>query len=86
MENIEFPAGHIPVAVAARVLGVDQTTVRSIIISTSQKDDAIGIALRHGCPVTDVSEMGSKKGRINYYIFPAKFYEKTGYVWKGEKE
>ena len=39
-----------------------------------------------GQVVTDVSEIDSRLGRINFYISPKKLYEFTGYVWKGEKQ
>lgn len=74
-----FPKGSVPVAVAARVYGKDATWVRAGIIFGWLP---IGTATRDKKPVT---EMGGK-GRINYYISPAKLYEHTGYVWKGEKQ
>ena len=30
---------------------------------------------------TDVKEMDSRYGKINYYISPKKLYEETGYMW-----
>jgi len=81
-ENIEFPMGHVPVPIAAKVYGKDATWVRAGIIDGWLN---IGVAIRHGKEVKDVKEMDSKKGRINYYISPKRLYEETGYLWNGEK-
>lgn len=45
----------------------------------------IGYATRKGKLITNVNEMNSRLGRINYYISPSKLYEDTGYMWGGEK-
>lgn len=76
-------SGSVPVKVAARVYGKDAMWVRAGIISGWLP---IGVATRQGKPVTDVKDMDSKLGRINYYISPKLLYEETGYIWKGEKE
>lgn len=77
-----FPAGSVPVAVAARVYGKDATWVRAGIIAGWLP---IGTATRGGKLVTKIEEIDSRLGRINFYISPKKLYEDTGYVWKGEK-
>jgi hypothetical protein len=46
----------------------------------------IGQATRNGKLVTEVDEMESRLGRINYYISPKKLFDHTGFVWKGERE
>ncbi|MDR1549080.1 MAG: hypothetical protein LBT06_10895 [Hungatella sp.] len=79
----EFPAGSVPTAVAARVYGKDASWVRAGIVSGWLK---IGKATRKGKPVTQIEEMDSKLGRINYYISPKMLWEETGYKWKGEKK
>lgn len=78
----EYAYGSIPVAVAARVFGKDASWVRAGIISGWLP---IGKATRNGQLVTKVSEIDSKKGRINFYISPKLLYELTGYEWKGER-
>ena len=81
--NVEgFGIGSVPIAVAAKVYGKDSNWVRAGIIVGWLP---IGKATRNGKLVTDISEMDSRKGRINFYISPLKLYEDTGYVWKGEK-
>lgn len=75
-------SGNVPVSVAARVYGKDPAWVRAGIISGYLP---IGIATRNGKMVTDISEISSKKGRINYQISPKKLYEETGYIWEGGK-
>lgn len=81
-EQIIFPNGSVPVAIAAKVYGKDAAWVRAGIIAGWLP---IGYATRKGVLITDIKELSSKKGRINYYISPAKLYEDTGYVWKGDK-
>ena len=77
-----YNSGSVPIAVVARVYGKDASWVRAGIISGYL---AIGVATRKGQQVTDVKDMDSKKGRINFYISPKRLYEETGYLWKGEK-
>lgn len=79
----QFATGSVPIAVAARVFGKDATWVRTGIVAGWLP---IGTATRHSQLVTDVSEIDSRLGRINFYISPKKLYEFTGYVWKGEKQ
>ena len=68
----------VPVRVAAKVYGKDPSWVRAGIISGALP---IGKAIRKGKLVTDVHEIGQKKGRINYYISPYKLFEDTGYQY-----
>lgn len=77
-----FETGSVPVAVVAKVYGKDASWVRAGIISGYLP---IGTATRKGKQITNVNEMNSKYGRINFYISPKKLYEETGYLWKGEK-
>ena len=71
----------VPVAVAAKVYGKDPSWVRAGIIAGWLP---IGTATRNGERVTRVSDMNSKKGRINYYISPSKLYDETGFMWRGQ--
>ena len=80
-ENIEFPTGSVPVSVVAEVYGKTPCWVRAGIIAGWLD---IGVAIRNGKQVTDVQDMDSRRGRINYYISPKKLYEETGYLWKGK--
>ena len=82
MNDIIFGEGSVPVAVAARVYGKDASWVRAGIISGWLP---IGRATRNGRLITDIAEMNSKFGRINFYISPKRLWEDTGYVWKGER-
>ncbi len=77
--NDEF-FGNIPVEKVAKFYGKDPCWVRAGIIAGWLP---IGFATRKGKKITDVSEIGTKKGRINYYISPKLFYEQTGYFYKG---
>lgn len=78
----EFGLGSVPISVAAKVYGKDAAWVRAGIIAGWLQ---IGKAIRQGKEVTNLEEMDSRYGRINYYISPKLLYEHTGYVWKGEK-
>lgn len=77
----EFASGSVPVSVVAKVYGKDASRVRAGIISGWLP---IGKATRNGKLITDIEEMNSKYGRINFYISPKLLFEETGYVWKGE--
>lgn len=77
-----YERGSVPIKVVARIYGKDASWVRAGIISGWLP---IGTATRHGRLVTDVNEIDSKKGRINFYVSPKKLYEATGYLWQGEK-
>ncbi len=79
----EFASGDVPIYVAAKVYGKDANWVRAGIIAGWLP---IGRATRDGKLVTDISQMDSRLGRINYQISPKKLWEDTGYVWRGEKE
>jgi hypothetical protein len=79
---IEFAIGSVPVNIAAKVYGKDQSWVRAGIIAGWLP---IGRATRNGKLVTDVNEIDSRKGRINFYISPKLLYEETGFVWRGER-
>lgn len=82
MENT-FPAGSVPVRVAARVYGKDANWVRTGIVCGWLP---IGTATRRGEEVCTLADMTSKLGRINYYISPRQLWEHTGFRWNGEKE
>lgn len=71
--------GSVPVAVAARIYGKDPAWIRAGIISGWLP---IGTATRNGQKITDVKQIDSRYGRINYYISPKKLYEETGYLWE----
>lgn len=77
-----FYGGSVPVSIAAKVYGKDASWVRAGIISGWLP---IGKATRNGQLVTNIEEMNSKLGRINFYISPKKLYEDTGYIWRGER-
>ena len=82
MNEIKFAEGSVPVAVAAKVDGKDASRTRADIISGWLP---IGKATRNGKLVTNLEEMNSKYGRINFYISPKLLWQETGYVWKGER-
>lgn len=75
-----FPTGSVPVRVAAKAYGKDPSWVRAGIIAGWLP---IGTATRNGKQITDVNEIDSHKGRINFYISPKALYEQTGYLWEG---
>lgn len=79
-ELIVFSSGSVPVSVAAKVYGKDASWVRAGIIAGWLP---IGTATRDGKQITNVNDINSKLGRINFYISPKKLYEETGYIWKG---
>lgn len=74
--------GGVPVSIAAKVYGKDATWIRAGLIAGWLP---IGIATRDSQLVTNPSESGCRRGRINYYISPKLLFEHTGYEWKGGK-
>ena len=82
MDKARLKLGAVPVRIAAQVYGRDPAWVRAGIIAGWLP---IGEATRNGRRVTDLKEMSSKYGRINYYISPKLLFEQTGYEWMGEK-
>lgn len=77
MEEIIFASGSVPVAVAARVYGKDASWIRAGIVSGWLP---IGKATRSGKLITNLEEMNSKYGRINFYISPKLLWQETGYI------
>ena len=73
----------VPVAVAAKVYGKDPAWVRAGIVCGWLP---IGIATRKGKQVTNLQDIDSRKGRINYYISPKRLQEETGYEWNGRNK
>ena len=71
----------VPVSVAAKIFKKDPCWVRAGIICGWLP---IGVATRNGQQITDLTQMDSKKGRINYYISPKLLYDLTGYEWRNE--
>lgn len=61
--------GSVPVAIAAYIFGKDSNWIR--------------LGIREGWLDIGVCNKGNR--RTNYYISPKLLYEKTGYLWKGEK-
>lgn len=80
--SVIFANGSVPVSVAAKVYGKDASWIRAGIISGWLP---IGKATRNGKLITDINEMDSKLGRINFYISPKLLFEETGYVWEGKR-
>ena len=70
--------GSVPVSITVKVYGKDASWVRAGLITGYLP---IGYATRRGERITDISEMNSSLGRINYYVSPKRLYEETGYLW-----
>lgn len=79
--EISFGDGGVPISVAAKVYGKNQSWIRAGIVAGWLP---IGIATRDGERVTKIADMNSRLGRISYYISPIKLYNETGYIWKGK--
>jgi len=69
----DFAESPVPIAIAARVLGMVPDTVRNLM---EQGSLDIGILIMPR----------KKKGNRRAYISPKKFYELTGYIWSEAKE
>lgn len=82
MDKPRLRTGSVPVRIAAMVYGKDAAWVRAGIIAGWLP---IGESTRNGVKITDIKQMDSKYGRINYYISPKLLYEQTGFVWEGNQ-
>lgn len=71
----EFGVGGVPMQVAEKVLGMNRTTILNLM-EIGQLD--IGI-------VTTAARKKGVRPYRNSYISPKKFYELTGYIWKGKE-
>lgn len=70
MTDVTFDCANVPVAVAAQALKMDCQTVRLLLQSGAVN---WGIAYRRT----------PKSRQYSYLIYPKKFYEETGYLYKG---
>lgn len=73
MTDITFDCANVPVTVAAQALKMDCQTVRLLLQSGAVN---WGIAYRRT----------PKSRQYSYLIYPKKFYEETGYLYKGGAE
>nr|DAT95065.1 MAG TPA: hypothetical protein [Caudoviricetes sp.] len=80
---MKFANGSVPIKLVAKIYGKDAAWVRAGIISGWLP---IGTATRKGSRITNINEIDSKKGRINFYISPKRLWEETGYLWEGNKK
>ncbi len=71
MKEPIFECANIPVAVAAKALKVDSQTVRLLLQS---KAVDWGIAYKRG-----------NSRQYSYLIYPRKFYEATGFLYKTDQ-
>lgn len=69
----------VPVKIAAKVYKKDPYWIRAGLIMGWLP---IGFATRNGERITNVNQVGSKKGRINYYISSKLLFEQTGFLYK----
>lgn len=72
MENISFDCANVPVAVAAKALKMDCQTVR-LLLQNNLVD--WGMCFKKG-----------NSSHYTYLIYPKKFYESTGFLYKGGME
>lgn len=69
MADLTFEHANIPVAIAAKALGMDAQTVRLMLQNNLVN---WGIAFKRGNSTT-----------YTYLIYPKMFYEATGFIYKG---
>lgn len=72
----EFPPGSVPTLIAAKVIGMDKDIFRREMKNGELKD--LGI-------VRTSAKRRGKRRYTHFYISPMKLYERTGYIWKGER-
>lgn len=77
----DFSQNAIPVKTAAKIIGKSPLWVQAGIIYGWFP---VGYATLDGKLVKSLDEIRSDR-RIDYTIIPKKFWEVTGYVWKGKE-
>lgn len=77
----EFPPGTIPISVAAVAIGKNPEWIRAGIINGWFP---VGYATLDGEQVKSFRQVKPDR-RLDYTIFPNKFWRETGFIWKGEK-
>ncbi len=68
----EFPAGNIPVTIAASIMGKDQQFLRE--------------AMKRGLIDLGVCYKKENSEQYDFYISPFKLWQLTGYIYKGYEE
>lgn len=68
----EFPAENIPVIIAASIMGKDQQFLRE--------------AMKRGLLDLGICYKKENSEQYDFYISPFKFWQLTGYVYKGLEE
>lgn len=77
----EFSGGCVPVNIAAKALGKDQTWVKAGLIVGWLP---IGYATRDGKQIKSLDEIKATS-KTSYYISPKKLWELSGFVYKGNE-
>lgn len=72
----EFADTPVPIRIAERVLGMGADQIRN-----RMEDGSLDIGFIFPSP-----KKRGKRAYRNTYISPKKFWEVTGYIWKGEKQ
>ncbi len=75
-----FPAGNIPVTEAAQIMHKSPDWVKAGMIAGWFP---VGVVIKNGVKITSLKQYHEIKGRAEFVIFPKKFWEITGYQWKG---
>lgn len=76
----DFPAGNIPVTEAAQIMHKSPDWVKAGMIAGWFP---VGVVIKDGVKITSLKQYQEIKGRAEFVIFPRKFWEITGYRWKG---
>lgn len=75
----EFDGGNVPVPVAAKALGKDQSWVKAGIIVGWLP---IGFATKDGKQLKSLEEINATT-KATYYISPKKLWEISGFIYRG---
>lgn len=76
----EFSSGNMTVMEAAKLMRKAPEWVKAGIINGWFP---VGIAQKDGVKIKSLEQYNKSKGRVEFVIFPRKFWEITGVVWKG---
>lgn len=76
----EFLSGSMTVTEAAKLMHKAPEWIKVGIINGCFP---VGVAQKDGVKVTSLEQYNKSEGRVDFVVYPKKFWELTGVVWKG---
>lgn len=76
----EFSSGNMTVMEAAKLMRKAPEWIKAGIINDWFP---VGVAQKDGVKITSLEQYNKSEGRVEFVVYPKKFWELTGVVWKG---